>query len=147
MQGHFTPTCDDVAGLVQFNNVSFSYPSREDTLALKNIDFTAKCGEVVALVGASGGGKSSILSLLERFYEPNAGEILLDGVDIGQYEHHFFHRTLSIVQQEPVMFARKIRNNIMYGFQNDAITDDDIKHAAELANAHLFISGEKLYDI
>ncbi len=85
-----------IQGGIEFKNVDFAYPTRIDVPILKNISFTCKPGEVVALVGPSGSGKSSCVSLLERFYKPLKGEILIDGVKIDDYNHKFIHRVVSI---------------------------------------------------
>ena len=77
--------------------------------------------QVVAVVGASGGGKSSILSLLQHFYEPCRGEITVDGIAVREYKHGFLHRAMSTVSQEPAVFARKIAENITYGMDNDEV--------------------------
>jgi ABC-type multidrug transport system fused ATPase/permease subunit len=79
-------------GEIEFRDVSFSYPTRPNTEVLHSISFTVKAGETVALVGPSGSGKSSIISLIERFYEPQQGQVLLDGVPIGQLDHGHYHR-------------------------------------------------------
>uniref|UniRef100_H3B2B9 Transporter 1, ATP binding cassette subfamily B member n=1 Tax=Latimeria chalumnae TaxID=7897 RepID=H3B2B9_LATCH len=130
---------DTLPGHIVFNNVSFAYPKRPDTLALKNVSFDLKPGEITALVGPSGGGKSTCVCLLERFYEPQSGEILLDGVPIQEYDHKYLHAKIALVSQEPMLFARSIQENIGYGFKNDSL--DSIIKVAQLANAHEFISG------
>ena len=127
-----------ISGNVKFENVSFSYPSREDKEILSEVSFEANKGEVLALVGPSGGGKSSIVNLLERFYEPSHGNILIDQIPLKMYEHHFLHEQMSLVQQEPVLFARSIAENIGYGLQHD-IKKEDIIKAATMSNAHSFI--------
>jgi len=133
--GHHIP--EKVTGRIEFKNVSFSYPTRPQNKILKNLSFTVEPGEVVALVGPSGSGKSSCISLLEHFYEPNAGHVLVDGVSIHEYEHHFIHNAISLVGQEPVLFARSVEENIGYGM--DSCTKADVIDAAKLANAHSFI--------
>lgn len=125
-------------GEVEFQDVSFTYPSRPDCTVLKQVSFTAKPGEVVALVGPSGGGKSSCVSLVERFYQPDSGVILLDGEPLNTFNHKFLHDHISLVSQEPVLFARSIRDNVKYGLPN--CTDDKVEEAAVAANAHDFIS-------
>ena len=130
----------NVLGNIKFQNVSFSYPSRENMKILDDVSFEAEKGEVVALVGPSGGGKSSIVNLLEHFYESSHGKILIDNIPLKSYEHHFLHKKMSLVQQEPVLFARTIRENISYGCQHDCKLED-IVNSAIMANAHLFIEG------
>ena len=127
-----------IEGVIEFKDVSFAYPSRPDVQVLDKINFTVKKGEVVALVGPSGGGKSSIINLLEHFYEPTSGKILIDNVDVKQYDHNFIHKAMSLVQQEPVLFARKISENINYGLKPKA-DDDVIKASAVMANCHEFV--------
>jgi len=127
-----------VNGKIEFKDVSFSYPSRPDIPVLDDINFSIEKGEVVALVGPSGGGKSSIISLLEHFYEPTNGKILIDNVDVKEYNHNFIHSAMSLVQQEPVLFARKITENINYGLIPKA-NDELVKRSAIMANAHEFV--------
>lgn len=95
-------------------------------------------GETVALVGPSGAGKSSIIALLEYFYEVNKGHIKLDGVDIKEYAHRFYHQQVSLVSQEPTLYSGSVKYNILYGCEEWA-TDEDMVAAAKLANAHDFI--------
>ena len=127
-----------IEGVIEFRDVSFSYPSRPDVQVLDKINFSVKKGEVVALVGPSGGGKSSIINLLEHFYEPTSGTVLIDNVDVRQYDHDFIHKAMSLVQQEPVLFARKISENINYGLKPKA-DNDLIKNSAIMANCHEFV--------
>ncbi|XP_043939241.1 antigen peptide transporter 2-like [Protopterus annectens] len=136
---------DKLKGHVRFNNVSFSYPTRPELQVLKNVSFELKSGEVTALVGPSGGGKSTCVSLLERFYEPQSGEILLDEKPLSVYDHKFLHSKISLVGQEPVLFATTVRENISYGLSN--CSTEDISAAAVKANAYHFIQGlAKRYD-
>ena len=136
ISGNFKPG-SHVTGDINFKNVSFSYPSRPDVCVLKNVTFHAKPGEVFALVGASGGGKSSIVNLLEHFYEPFTGDIFLDGYKISSYDHEFLHCKMSLVQQEPVLFARSISENIRYGLSY--ADSEEVTKAAIMANADSFI--------
>uniref|UniRef100_A0A914BYQ2 ABC-type antigen peptide transporter n=2 Tax=Acrobeloides nanus TaxID=290746 RepID=A0A914BYQ2_9BILA len=136
MNGTYMP--EKVSGRIEFRNVDFSYPTRPDIPILKNLNFTVEPGEVVALVGPSGGGKSSTISLLEHFYEPASGQVLIDGVPVEQYEHQYIHNKIALVGQEPVLFARSVSENISYGL-SDAITQVDVVESAKMANAHSFI--------
>uniref|UniRef100_A0A4W5PFI6 Transporter 1, ATP-binding cassette, sub-family B (MDR/TAP) n=1 Tax=Hucho hucho TaxID=62062 RepID=A0A4W5PFI6_9TELE len=128
----------NLEGHVQFKNVTFTYPTREDTPVLKGLSLELRPGQITALVGASGAGKSTCVSLLERFYLPQEGEILLDGQPLHSYKNQYLHDKISVVSQEPVLFARSVKENIKYG--RDDATDEEIYRAAELANAHKFIS-------
>lgn len=132
-------------GHVQFRNVTFAYPKRPDTDVLKNISLELKAGKITALVGPSGSGKTTVVSLLERFYQPQNGEILLDQKPLLSYKDQYLHEKISVVSQEPVLFARSVRENIKYGKEN--ATNEEIYAAARLANAHDFISSlPKGYD-
>ncbi|KAK4361631.1 hypothetical protein RND71_020583 [Anisodus tanguticus] len=95
------------------------------------------CSRVAALVGQSGSGKSTVISLLERFYDPEAGEILIDGVDIKKFQLKWLRQQMGLVSQEPVLFATTIRENIIYGKEN--ASEDEIRNAIKLANAAKFI--------
>lgn len=95
---------------------------------------------MVALVGESGSGKSTVISLLQRFYDPNSGQITLDGIEIQKLQLKWLRQQMGLVSQEPVLFNDTIKANIAYGKEGDA-TETEILAAAELANAHSFISG------
>ncbi len=123
-------------GEVTFEGVSFSYTGREGTL--RDISFTARAGEVVALVGPTGAGKTTLISLIPRFYDPAAGRVLLDGQDIRSLTLDSVRAQVSIVLQEPLLFSGSISENIRYG-RLDA-TRDEIIAAAQNANAHDFIT-------
>uniref|UniRef100_A0A914P3D7 ATP-binding cassette sub-family B member 9 n=1 Tax=Panagrolaimus davidi TaxID=227884 RepID=A0A914P3D7_9BILA len=142
--GEFVPHF--VYGKINFNNISFSYPTRPQTTVLDNVSFEVQLGRTVALVGPSGAGKSSIISLLEHFYEPSNGQILLDDNPINQIDHKLFHQKVSLVSQEPVLHDGTVRYNILYGCEEWA-TEEDMIEAAKLANIHDFImESEKGYD-
>uniref|UniRef100_A0A5S6QD22 Uncharacterized protein n=1 Tax=Trichuris muris TaxID=70415 RepID=A0A5S6QD22_TRIMR len=128
-----------VMGRIEFKHVTFSYPSRPDQLVLNDVSFTVKPGETVALVGPSGSGKSSCIALLQRFYEANSGEVTLDDVPVQQYDHKYLHKTIALVSQEPVLFARSIHENIAYGFGNGEADLSSAQYAGQLANAHAFV--------
>ena len=129
---------DDLQGKLEFKDVEFSYASRPKNKVLKGVSFTVNAGEVVALVGPSGGGKSSCVNLIQRFYQPTSGEILLDGKPIDSYENDYFHEQLAIVSQEPALFGRSIEENIKYG--KGHATREELIKAAEDSNAHDFIT-------
>ncbi|XP_056330772.1 antigen peptide transporter 1 [Danio aesculapii] len=132
-------------GHVQFRNITFAYPKRPDTNVLKSVSLELKAGQITALVGPSGSGKTTVVSLLERFYQPQSGEILLDHKPLLSYKDQYLHEKISVVSQEPVLFARSVRENIKYGKEN--ATDKEIYAAARLANADDFISSlPKGYD-
>ncbi|XP_060707024.1 antigen peptide transporter 1 [Hemiscyllium ocellatum] len=124
---------------VEFRNVTFSYPKRPNTPVLKNVSFELKCGEITALVGPSGGGKTTCVNLLERFYQPQSGQILLDGRPIEEYEHKYYHSKVALVSQEPVLFARSVERNIAYGLDQQPLPST-LEEAATRADAHHFIT-------
>ena len=121
---------------IEFKNVSFQYQNAERP-ALYNIDLTIPRGKRVALVGASGAGKSTIADLLPRFYEVGSGQILVDGTDIRQIRTKSLRALMGIVSQEAILFNDTVRNNIAFG--TEGVTDADIEAAAKAANAHEFI--------
>ncbi|CAM4656067.1 unnamed protein product [Lepidochelys olivacea] len=129
---------ESLQGHVSFHNVSFSYPSRPDRQVLKAVSLELRPGEVTALVGLNGSGKSTCVGLLERFYEPQAGEILLDGAPLREYEHQYLHRQVALVGQEPVLFSGSIRENITYGLEDCG--EAEVTAAACAANAYGFIA-------
>uniref|UniRef100_A0A8C7LD30 ATP-binding cassette sub-family B member 5 n=1 Tax=Oncorhynchus kisutch TaxID=8019 RepID=A0A8C7LD30_ONCKI len=134
-EGH-KPDC--VRGDIEFKNIHFSYPSRKDVKILQGVNLTVPRGKTIALVGASGCGKSTTIQLLQRFYDPDSGEITLDGRDIRTLNVKWLRENMGIVSQEPVLFGTTIAENIRYG-REDA-TDEDIERAVREANAYDFIS-------
>ena len=133
---HAGKTLDSVKGKIEFRNVGFKYSTREEW-AVRNLNFVVNPGETVALVGESGCGKTTTLSLLQRFYEIQEGEILIDDVDIKTLSPVYLRSQISIVPQSPVLFTMSIADNIRYG-KPDA-TDEEVAKAAEVGNAHNFI--------
>ncbi|CAM6103486.1 unnamed protein product [Calypogeia fissa] len=128
------------AGDVSLENVFFAYPSRPDAEVLKGVTMQLKNGTITALVGSSGSGKSTIVQLLARFYEPTEGRITLAGEDVRKFDKSEWARMVSIVNQEPVLFAMSIGENIAYGAPDREVEQSEIIEAAKAANAHDFIS-------
>jgi ATP-binding cassette subfamily B protein len=126
---------EPVVGAVEFRNVSFCY--KENEPVLKNFSLKVGAGETVALVGATGGGKSTIVNLVCRFYEPNTGELLIDGVNVKERSQLWLQSSLGYVLQAPHLFSGTIRENIRYG-RLDA-SDDEVERAARTVGAHEFI--------
>ncbi|MFE3837787.1 ABC transporter transmembrane domain-containing protein [Pseudogemmobacter sonorensis] len=132
------PLSRPVQGRIRFEGVDFHYPSRPDSPALKAVDFEVNPGETVALVGPSGAGKSTVLQLIERFYDPQAGRITLDGIALPDMARDDFRQGISLVPQDPVIFARSARENIRFG--RPAASDAEVEAAARAAAAHDFIA-------
>ncbi|XP_034226585.1 ABC transporter B family member 11-like [Prunus dulcis] len=132
-------TIENVKGEIELRHVSFKYPTRPDLPIFQDLCLTIHHGETVALVGESGSGKSTVVSLLQRFYEPDSGHITLDGIEIQKLQLKWLRQQIGLVSQEPVLFNDTIRTNIAYGKEGNA-TEAEIIAAAELANAHKFIS-------
>jgi len=128
---------DRVEGTLEFKNVSFSYPNSQE-VALKNISFKIHAGQTVALVGSSGGGKSTVTNLILRFYQYQQGKILLDGVNINDYQLDNLRQQISLVTQQVTLFNDSVTNNIAYGALSGA-AEADIKQAAQRAYALEFI--------
>ncbi|WP_434346142.1 ABC transporter ATP-binding protein [Myxococcus virescens] len=127
----------DLRGHVQFRGVHFAYPSRPDVPVLQGLDLELRPGEVVAVVGPSGAGKSTLASLLSRFYDPQNGEVLLDGHPLTTLEPEWLRRNIGMVAQEPQLFSCSIADNIRYG--RPGATDAQVEEAARAANAHAYI--------
>ncbi|KHG06523.1 ABC transporter B family member 28 [Gossypium arboreum] len=127
------------SGDVALEDVHFSYPLRPDVEILNGLNLTLKCGTVTALVGSSGSGKSTIVQLLARFYEPTRGRITVSGEDVRTFDKSEWARVVSIVNQEPVLFSVSVGENIAYGLPDDIVSKNDIIKAAKAANAHEFI--------
>eukprot|EP01119_Soliformovum_irregulare_P012424 TRINITY_DN322_c0_g1_i4.p1 TRINITY_DN322_c0_g1~~TRINITY_DN322_c0_g1_i4.p1 ORF type:complete len:1246 (-),score=423.44 TRINITY_DN322_c0_g1_i4:17-3754(-) len=129
---------DDVQGNIVLKNLQFKYPTRPDVKIMRKFNLEIKSGQKVALVGSSGSGKSSTVSLIQRFYDPESGNITIDGTDLTSLNLKWWRQQIGLVSQEPVLFTGSIADNIRYG-KEDA-TDEEVEQAARSANAHNFIS-------
>ncbi|XP_073437560.1 ATP-dependent translocase ABCB1-like isoform X2 [Dendrobates tinctorius] len=125
-------------GDIEFKNIHFTYPSRPDVQVLLGLNLKVPAGKTIALVGTSGCGKSTVMQLLQRFYDPTEGEVTLDGHDIRSLNVKWLRENIGVVGQEPVLFGTTISENIRYG--RDGVTDEEIEQAARTANAYDFIS-------
>ncbi|PIE12316.1 MAG: ABC transporter [Rhodobacterales bacterium] len=127
-----------VKGEIAFRNVRFNYPARPDTVALAGVNLTIKPGETVALVGPSGAGKTTVIQLIQRFYDPVDGQVCLDGQDLTTLTRSDFRSEIALVPQDPVIFATSARENIRFG--REGASDAEVEAAARAAEAHEFIS-------
>ncbi|RUS29249.1 hypothetical protein BC938DRAFT_480878 [Jimgerdemannia flammicorona] len=136
---------DKVRGHIVFKNVQFNYPSRPDVKILKQLDLEIQPGTTVAIVGPSGSGKSTTVQLIQRFYDPAEGEVLLDGNNLKDVNVKWLRQQIGIVSQEPVLFntmfllATGIKNNLIMGSLNSTVTEEQIIDACKQANCHHFI--------
>lgn len=137
LQGYEIPD-DRLHGEIRFENVSFAYPTRPDHIVLKNFSLTLRPGETVALVGASGSGKSTIASLLERFYEPSSGNIKIDGYKLSDICPHWLRgKVIGFIEQQPILFATTILENIRYGRPDAQL--DSVFDVSKQSQSHDFI--------
>ncbi|EGQ9055566.1 ATP-binding cassette domain-containing protein [Vibrio parahaemolyticus] len=134
------PVRSDMSAEVSFKSVNFNYPSRPNQPAIKGLNLTAEQGKVLALVGPSGAGKTTLFELLQRFYDPQQGQVLFGGEDIRQFDPNELRRQMALVPQQPALFSHDVFHNIRYG--NLEATDEQVIEAAKKAHAHEFI--EKL---
>ncbi|KAG6573610.1 ABC transporter B family member 4, partial [Cucurbita argyrosperma subsp. sororia] len=130
-------TLDDIRGDIDLKDVHFSYPTRPDEPIFSGFSLHIPSGTTAALVGESGSGKSTVISLIERFYDPQSGEVLIDGINLKEFQLRWIRTKIGLVSQEPILFSASIKDNIAYG--KDEATDEEIKGACELANAAKFI--------
>lgn len=127
-------------GYIEFRDVTFSYPGAEKP-ALSNISFHANPGEVTAIIGGTGSGKSTLINLIPRFYDVDSGQILVDGVDVREMSQESLREKIGLVPQKALLFTGTITDNIRYG--RETATDEEIRHAARIAQAEEFITGMK----
>ncbi|XP_049932394.1 ABC transporter B family member 4-like [Nymphaea colorata] len=127
----------DIKGDIKLKNIHFCYPARPEVAIFSGFSLHVPCGTTVAIVGESGSGKSTVVSLVERFYDPQAGEVLIDGVNLKKLQLGWIREKIGLVNQEPVLFTTSIKENIAYG--KTGATLEEIKTAIELSNAAKFI--------
>ncbi|KAI9677521.1 MAG: GTPase-activating protein [Caeruleum heppii] len=140
-------TLDSVEGTIELRNVKHIYPSRPEVVVMENINLVVPAGKTTALVGASGSGKSTIVGLVERFYDPVGGEVFLDGYNVQDLNLRWLRHQISLVSQEPTLFGTTIYGNIRHGLigtkhehESDEIQKEMITRAAKMANAHDFVT-------
>lgn len=132
-------------GAIKFDNVEFCYDSRPDEPALRKLNFSVDAGQNVALVGASGSGKSTTISLLERFYDPQAGTISVDGIDISKLQLSGYRKFIALVSQDLMLFQGSIKENLLFGLEDDSIDQDTLIQACKDAHLHDFIVSTFLF--
>jgi ATP-binding cassette subfamily B (MDR/TAP) protein 1 len=134
----------NLRGKIEFRNVTFAYPTKPDIEVLKNVNFIIEPGQTVGLVGYSGSGKSTIIQLIERFYEieDGNGEILIDDINIKDYNIYSLRKKIGLVSQEPVLFKRSVYENILYGYLD--ATREEVKTAAKAAAIDKFFNKEEM---
>lgn len=128
----------NVSGEVEFRHIAFAYPSRPESIIFEDFNLRVPAGKSVALVGGSGSGKSTVIALLQRFYDPLGGAILLDGVAIDKLQLKWLRSQMGLVSQEPALFATSIKENILFGKEDASM--EQVIEAAKASNAHNFIS-------
>lgn len=135
---------ETLVGQIELHDVHFAYPARPNVVIFQGFSIKIEAGKSTALVGQSGSGKSTIIGLIERFYDPLKGTVTMDGIDIKSYNLKSLRKHIALVSQEPALFSGTIRENIAYGIiRGDMIDEDEIIGAARVANAHDFISSLK----
>ncbi len=137
-EGAFDGKTSEV-GTIEFKNVSFKYPDADEYL-LRDISFKAEKGQTIAFIGSTGSGKSTLINLVPRFYDATDGEVLIDGVNVKEYNFESLHNKLGYVSQRAVMFDGTVKSNVSYGKSNRKITADKVKEALEIAQGYDFVS-------
>ena len=132
---------NDCRGEITLQDVDMYYPARPNKRVLNGMSLTVPPGSIIALVGASGGGKSSVISLVQNLYEQSSGKVMLDDIEVHEYSPRWLNHHISIVQQEPTLFARSIKRNIIYGLEgtDKEPSQDEIERVARLSNCDDFI--------
>ena len=137
-EGAFDGKTSEV-GTIEFKNVSFKYPDADEYL-LRDISFKAEKGQTVAFIGSTGSGKSTLINLVPRFYDATDGEVLIDGINVKEYNFESLYNKLGYVSQRAVMFDGTVKSNVSYGKSNRKITADKVKEALEIAQGYDFVS-------
>ncbi len=139
VEGNQTHGLDNLVGEIEFKNVSFKYPGAEEYV-LEDISFTAKNGEVVAFIGATGSGKSTVVNLIPRFYDVTSGEILINGINVKEYTKKSLNSLVGYVSQKAVLFSGSVRSNVAFGDNpNNNSNDDNLTKSVEIAQAKDFV--------
>lgn len=139
IDGKIAKNENNTVGEVEFKNVSFKYPD-SDEYVLKDISFKANKGEVVAIIGSTGSGKTTMINLIPRFYDTVEGEVLVDGINVKDYKQEYLHNKLGYVPQKAVMFNGSVNYNVSYGNKNnESITEEEVKKAIEVAQGKEFV--------
>ena len=134
---------DNIEGEIEFKDVTFAYPLKPDVDVLKNLSTKIEKGKVVAIVGHSGSGKTTISNLIQRFYDPTGGCITLDGIDIRDFDIPWLRRSIGFVSQEPTLYSTSIKDNVLYGVTQ--YTEEDFHKVCELSNVDKFVSDKSLF--
>ena len=134
---------ENIKGKIDFEQVKFSYPSNLDVTILNNLSFSIEPGKILALVGYSGSGKSTISNLIQRFYDPIEGSIYLDDMNIKDYNLDWLHRNIGFVSQEPILCNGTIEDNITYGVKE--YTKNRLNEICELSNVNIFLKDKRLF--
>ena len=137
--GFVKENTNKIKGTVEFKNVSFKYPDADEYI-LKNISFTAHKGETVAFIGSTGSGKSTLINLIPRFYDVTDGEILVNGINIKDYDEEYLHNIIGYVPQKAVMFSGTVESNIKYGKSKEKITKNKLEESLKVSQAYEFVS-------
>ena len=137
----------DVVGTITIEGVDFFYPTKPEVQVAKNVSITIEKNTTVAFVGQSGCGKSSLIALIERFYDPNKGRILFSGVDIKEFDARWYKTQIALVSQEPILFAGTIRENICYGLDVDSVEEADLDFACAQANVSTFLDDKQSFPL
>jgi ATP-binding cassette subfamily B (MDR/TAP) protein 1 len=130
---------DSMDGYIEFRDVHFRYPTRPDQRVLRGLNITVKPGQYVALVGASGCGKSTTIALMERFYDPITGGVFVDGKDVSKLHLNTYRGFLALVSQEPTLYQGTVRENILLGADHEDVPEEELVKVCKDANIYEFV--------